>query len=269
MTTSARPWQSAAIGLTCLCLSAAITSAETDSDRHAALAPLPKLDRPLRIAIYQGPGSQDSGIKNVEQGVKLLDGATLTRLSAQDFAERDLAEFDVVVFSAGAASTQAKSIGDAGRKKVRDYVSGGGAYLGICAGAYLACAEFNWGLQLIAAETLSDIWQRGEATVQMQLTPAGRQAFGPVAAPLGVAYENGPVIGPIKREGMPPYRTLATFTTEVAENGSPPGIMTGSPALAEARYGKGRVMIFSPHPERTPGLERIVPLALARLAQGR
>jgi hypothetical protein len=81
-----------------------------------------------------------------------------------------------------------------------------------------------------------------------------------------VAYENGPVIGPIQRDDMPPYRTLARFTSEVAENGSPPGIMTGAPAMAEGTFGKGRVIIFSPHPERTPGLERIVPLALVRLA---
>jgi glutamine amidotransferase-like uncharacterized protein len=195
----------------------------------------------------------------------LLDGATIIRLKAKDFAERDLADFDVVIFSADGASTQAKSIGDAGRSKVREFVQDGGAYLGICAGAYLACAEFDWGLQLIAAETLSDKWERGVATVDMQLTPAGREAFGRVETPLRVAYENGPVIGPINREGMPAYRTLATFSTEVAENGSPKGIMTGSPALAEARFGKGRVMLFSPHPERTPGLERIVPLALAGL----
>jgi hypothetical protein len=100
----------------------------------------------------------------------------------------------------------------------------------------------------------------------MRLTPAGRKVWGAVESPVRVAYENGPVIGPIQRKGMTAYRTLATFTTEVAENGSPAGIMVDSPALAEARFGKGRVMIFSPHPERTTGLERIVPLALTRLS---
>jgi hypothetical protein len=240
--------------------------------------PLPKEPRAIRIAIYSGPGSQDSGIRDVERGVKLLPGATIERLPAAAFAERDLAEFDVVVFSAGGASTQANDIGDAGRKNVRRFVRRGGAYLGICAGAYLACAEFDWGLKLIAAETISDKWQRGTGEVQMQLTAEGRRAFGPAEAPLAVAYENGPVIAPLQKAGdgiaggdagniagLPPYRTLATFTTELAENGSPPGIMTGSPAIAEGRFGKGRVMIFSPHPERSAGLERVIPLAITRL----
>jgi glutamine amidotransferase-like uncharacterized protein len=236
------------------------------SDRtHAEFLPLPKLARPVRAAIYEGTGSQDFGIRDVEQGVRLLAGATITRLKANDFNKRGLANFDVVIFSAGGATTQARAIGDAGRDSIREFVKEGGAYLGICAGAYLACAEFDWGLQLIAAETLSDKWQRGVATVQMQLTPEGREAFGRIDSPLKVAYENGPVIGPSKHEGLPAYRTLATFTTEVAENGSPAGIMVGSPALVEAPYGAGRVMIFSPHPERTAGLEQIVPLAIARL----
>ena len=239
---------------------------ESTGEKNAAeFSPPPKLSRPLRVAIYEGAGSQDSGIRDVENGVKLLTGATIERLSATAFGERDLAEFDEVVFSAGGATAQARAIGDDGRAKVRQFVQRGGGYLGICAGAYLACAEFDWGLKLIAAETLSDRWERGVATVEMRLTPSGQQVLGAVEAPVRVAYENGPVIGPIEYEGMSAYRTLATFTTEVAENGSPAGIMTGSPALAEARFGKGRVMIFSPHPERTPGLERIVPLALTRL----
>jgi glutamine amidotransferase PdxT len=245
---------------------AAQSSDGASGNPQAGFLPLPKLARPVRAAIYEGAGSQDSGIRDVEQGVKLLEGASIARLRANDFSNQDLAGFDVVIFSAGGATTQARAIGDAGRTKIREFVKAGGAYLGICAGAYLACAEFDWGLQLVAAETLSDKWERGVATVGMQLTAEGREAFGRVDSPLRVSYENGPVIGPIKRKGLPAYRTLAIFATEVAENGSPAGIMVGSPALVEARYGAGRAMIFSPHPERTEGLERFVPLAIARLA---
>jgi glutamine amidotransferase-like uncharacterized protein len=259
------PARSSLLLLLLLAFPSAASAAEPATSASHSFHPLPEEPRPIRIAIYEGSGSQDSGIRDVERGVKLLPGARLERLPGAAFAERDLAEFDVVVFSAGGASTQAKDIGEAGRKKVRRFVRRGGAYLGICAGAYLACAEFDWGLKLIAAETISDKWQRGTGQVQMQLTPEGRRAFGSADAPLAIAYENGPVIGPLKVEGLSPYRTLATFTTELAENDSPPGIMTGSPAIAEGRLGKGRVIIFSPHPERTPGLEQVIPLAISRL----
>jgi hypothetical protein len=270
----------------------AAPAAEPSAPSAPAFHSLPDQPQPIRIAIYSGPGSTRSGIRHVERRVKLLPGATIERLPAAAIRERDLGEFDLVIFSGGAASAQAKDIGDAGRQKVRRFVRDGGAYLGVCAGAYLACAEFDWGLQLIAAGTVSDRWQRGKGMVQMQLTDDGRSAFGPIDAPLAVAYENGPVIAPhqagdhLAADGadhdtspeeeaaeaaadelaaLPPYRTLAAFTTELAENGTPPGIMTGSPAIAEAPYGKGRVMIISPHPERTPGLEQLLPLAITRL----
>lgn len=267
MNTPTRPARCLSLALALVSLGiGSVAAAETrEGSEVAALFSLPKLERPVRVAIYEGAGSQESGIRDVEKGVKLLAGATIERLSAKQFSESDLAEFDVVVFSAGGATAQARAIGDAGRAKVREFVKRGGGYLGICAGAYLACAEFDWGLELIAAETLSDRWERGVATVDMQLTAEGLEAFGRVKAPMRVAYENGPVIGPIKREDMPAYKSLARFTTEVAENGSPAGIMTGSPAMAESRFGVGRVMIFSPHPERTAGLEQVVPLAVARL----
>jgi glutamine amidotransferase-like uncharacterized protein len=250
-----------AVAIALLCSTAIAHSAEPAIN----LSPLPKSARPIRVAIYEGVGSVKEGVGHVEAGVKLIPGATIDRLAAKEFATRDLSKYNVVVFSAGAASAQAKDIGDAGRQKVRQYVEQGGAYLGICAGAYLACAEFDWGLQLINAHTISDKWQRGEATVDMQLTPEGRELFGAAETPLKVRYENGPVIGQLDREGMPPFTVLATYATEIAENDSPPGIMKGSPAMAEAPFGKGRVMIFSPHPENTPGLERVLPLAIAHL----
>jgi glutamine amidotransferase-like uncharacterized protein len=244
-------------------LSSAMSSSAAEP--AIALSPIPEPGRPIRIAIYEGVGSVKEGVGHVEAGVKLIPDATIERLPAKEFATRDLSKFDVVIFSAGTASAQAKDIGDAGRQKVRRYVEQGGAYLGICAGAYLACAEFDWGLQLINAHTISDKWQRGEGTVEMQLTSEGRKLFGKVEAPMKVRYENGPLIGQFDREGMPPFRTLATYSTEIAENDSPVGIMKDSPAMAEAPFGKGRVIIFSPHPENTPGLERILPLAITRL----
>lgn len=244
------------------------SAAEERSSAHAEeLLPLPPGDHPIRAAIYDGRGSLKDGIHHVEMGFKQIAGATLEHLAPKEFSSRNLSEFDLIIFSAGAASAQADDIGNEGRQRVREFVNDGGAYLGICAGAYLACAEFDWGLELINAQTISDKWQRGAATVQIELSPAGRKVFGPVEAPLEVEYENGPVISPWTRKDLKPYRTLATYATEISENESPPGIMICSPAIAEAPYGAGRVMIFSPHPERTAGLERMLPLAVIRLVE--
>lgn len=223
--------------------------------------------RPLKIAIYEGPGSGESGVAKVSARAQQLRGATVTRVKAAEMGTRDLSEFDIVIFSGGSGSGQSKAIGEAGRKNVREFVERGGGYLGICAGAYLACAGFDWGLGILNARTVSNKWQRGRAMVQMQLTEEGQGMFGKVGEPFTIRYANGPIIKPLGREDLPPYRVAALFRSEVANNGTPAGVMVNSPAAVYATFGKGRVFTISPHAEDTAGLENFVPRALAWLAE--
>lgn len=219
----------------------------------------PPKPEPVRVAIYQGPGAPESSAGNVSRVVALVPGASARILSAEEVGTVDLKAFDVVVFPGGSGSGQAKAIGEKGRDKVREYVKNGGGYVGICAGAYLACANFDWGLGLLNAGTVSSKWMRGSGYVEMEVAHDGRPILGEVEGRFKVRYNNGPIIKPAARADLPSYRTLAFFRTEVANNGTPAGVMVDSPAQAAGSYGKGRVFISSPHPENTPGLEHMIP----------
>lgn len=252
-----------ALGVVAPFASAAIASG-TPSNPANLFTP-PVTVRPLKVAVYDGPGSTETGIVAVTQRIEQLAGARVVALKPFEVGTRDLGEFDIVVFSGGSGSAQAKAIGEAGRKKVRAFVERGGGYLGICAGAYLACAGFDWGLGILNAGTVSPKWQRGRGTVQMELTDEGRSLFGPLQGRFAVRYVNGPIIKPLGRDDLPAYRVAALFRTELAENGTPVGAMIDSPAAVFAPYGRGRVLTISPHSEDTPGLENFVPRALAWL----
>ncbi len=219
--------------------------------------------RPLKIAIYDGPGSGAGGIVSVTKRAQQLPGAKVTALKPEEMGTRDLSEFDVVIFSGGSGSAQSKAIGDAGRENVRKFVEKGGGYLGICAGAYLACAGFDWGIGILNAKTVSNKWQRGGGMVRAELTDSGREFFGPVAGQFTIRYNNGPIIQPLGRKDLPAYQVAAYFRTEMAKNNTPVGVMVNSPAAVFAPYGKGRVITISPHSEDTPGLENVIPRALA------
>ncbi|MES2697706.1 MAG: BPL-N domain-containing protein, partial [Verrucomicrobiota bacterium] len=223
--------------------------------------------RPLKIAIYEGPGSGDKGILSVSNRAQQLPGAKVIPIKPAEMGTRDLAEFDVIIFSGGSGSAQSKAIGDAGRKNVREFVERGGGYLGICAGAYLACSGFDWGLGILNAKTVSNKWRRGGGMVKAELTDEGRAVFGKVETPFVIRYNNGPIIKPHDRADLPPYKIAALFRTELAENGTPKGVMVDSPAAVYAPFGKGRVMTISPHSEDTPGLENVIPRALAWLSE--
>ncbi len=221
----------------------------------------PEKTKPLKVAIFEGKGASGGGIDSTEDRIKSLPQATVTRVKAADWATIDLKPFDLVVFSGGSGSAQAEAIGEVGRNNVREYVRGGGGYLGICAGAYLACANFTWGLGILNASTVSKKWLRGQGFMDLEITDEGRKLLGDVRGTFKVRYHNGPIIKPGDLADVPAYTPIAFFRSEIAEFGSPAGVMVNSPSQALGTFGKGRVFISSPHPENTPGLEHFIPRA--------
>lgn len=233
-----------------------------DANGMKTIIPPPAKTRKIRVGIYRGPGSPQSGVDNVISVLKPWPQVTVAVLDGPQIAAIDISSYDVLVFPGGSGSGQSKGIGQAGLKNVRDFVKNGGGYIGICGGAYLACSNFSWGLGILNAGTVSNKWRRGQAMLDCEPTPAGQEWLDDVKAPFKVRYHNGPILKPASRTDIPPYSVLTTFKTEVAEYGSPAGIQVGSPAQVTAAFGKGRVFISSPHPENTPGLENFIPRAV-------
>ena len=151
---------------------------------------------------------------------------------------------------------------------MKQFVERGGGYLGICAGAYLCTSGFDWGLKILKAKTVSPHWQRGVGMVKMELTPAGRRILGDRTGLLDVRYANGPVITAASDGSLPDYEVWARFRTALSKNGTKPGEMLDSPAIAAGKCGRGRVVFISPHPEQTPGLEDSVGRAALWAAGG-
>lgn len=151
-------------------------------------------------------------------------------------------------------------MGDEGWEELRSFLLNGGGYVGTCAGAYLALVNFSRESgRLINAELQEGEWERGEAILEIEMSDEGREALGDVKGWVDVAYQNGPVFHPANYDKLETYKVLAYFRTETAENNAPKGVQIDSPAIAYGAYGKGRVIICSPHPELTPKLNYIVP----------
>ncbi len=238
-----------------------------DINGHRTIFPGPLLaeTRPLRVGVYEGHGSAEGGIVNVSNTLRDFREIKVTRLAPEDIVPETLALFDVVAFTGGYSVNQARSLGEPGKDAIRRYVAEGGRYLGICAGAYLAVVGEEWSLGLLNARLAPGNRWRGQAFVDMQLTEEGRSALAPVEDVFKVRYNNGPVIRALNRPDLPPFTVLATFRSEIVRPGGQPGVMLDSPAIVMAPYGRGRVLTISPHPENTPGVENLIPLAIQAL----
>ena len=168
------------------------------------------------------------------------------------------------MFTGGSGSAEAGGLGEKGREEVREFVRQGGGYVGICAGAYLACSGFEWGLGVLNAKTVSPKWRRGQGEVKIE-----GLAFGEKMADRGIRYANGPIIKADVRKDLPEFEVLVSFRTELALNDTPVGVMVNAPAMVRSTYGLGRVFTSSPHPEQTAGLEPIVEKAVRWTARSK
>ena len=220
----------------------------------------------IRLAVYDAGGSGGVGAARIVEQAGRQPDTVAVRVCDDDIRAGAIDQFNVVAVPGGSGSREAAALGEEGRARIRKFVEDGGGYIGICAGAYLATSEFAWGLRILNARTVSPKWERGHAMVKIELTGQGRRILGNIQGEFDCKYANGPILCPAHAGSLPDYEVLAFFRTEVAGHGAPPGIMAGSPAIVAGRCGQGRVIVSSPHPEQTPGLEEFIPRAVAWVA---
>jgi len=213
----------------------------------------------IRVGVYSDVGAGGS-VKKLLQVLETFDNVSVLKLKADEIRSGACSELDVLIQPGGSGGGQGRHLGEKGREEIRQFVRGGGGFIGICAGAYLASADYSWSLNLLDARVLDrKHWARGRGMVELELTPSGQRLLrSHNKQQLEIYYAQGPLLAPKENPNIDDYEVLARFKTEIAENGAPPGIMKGTTAMARGRYGQGRVFCFSPHPELTEGLERLV-----------
>ncbi len=217
---------------------------------------------PIAVALFVDAGVSGKGPDLFEETAKASPDLKVTRVTAADVRTGKLRSFRVLVMPGGSGGGQANALDPTGREAVKAFVKGGGCYVGICAGCYLASTGYPWSLDLLPARVIDRAnWLRGTGMLKLEFTADGKdwlKTTEPVAA---CKYANGPILEPIAgaREKLIP---LAYYREELVPSGSRPGVMLNTPAAVAARYGRGWAIGISPHPEQTDGLKQAVPSAI-------
>jgi len=223
---------------------------------------------PIRVAIYSDDGATKTDVPQVEQCLPASKGFQVKRITAEQIRGGELKDFDVLIHPGGSASKQASTLGEEGRDAEKRFVTNGGGFIGICAGAYLASAEYPWSLGVLNAHVLDRAhWARGQGDVKLRLSHAGQDSLASDKEVCTIHYENGPLLGPGEKKDVDDFEPLAAYETEIRDNGAPKGAMKGTTAIARGKYGKGCVVCFSPHPEKTPGREPFLQSAVRWAAE--
>ena len=150
------------------------------------LDPNEKLQKPtthIRIAFMSDPSK--APITQISSAAYLKARNvpfTTTRLTAQDIHDGQLTtgNFDVFYMLGGYAPNYFNALGDLGHTMIMDFVSQGGGFLGICAGAYYGAGRSNCGIRLIDVDVFDiENWARGSTDhCHIKFTQKATDVFG-------------------------------------------------------------------------------------------
>lgn len=192
-------------------------------------------------------------------------------LSTREICECGIHGIDVVVVPGGSALRQSDELGAPGRHELKQFVSRGGGYFGICAGAFLALAGDDRMLGLLNARhrrlqgTIRlpnwgsvSIERRPVGEVKIELTTLGRTVLSLSQVTWPQMYVGGPIMEVnLSREssgceGCAPPLVLARYISEQYAFDVQRGTMLDTPAIVYGRFGNGRVVVSGSHPEAIP-----------------
>src|SRR3954452_20764336 len=151
----------------------------------------------IRVLIYDDAGGGGQGPANVSKCLAAAKGKKFTYaiVSAEQIRAGRLKEADVLVQPGGSGSGQAAALKPEGRDAIKEFVRGGGGYVGICAGAYLASADYTWSLHILNAKVVDrQHWARGTGEVKVRMSAEGRRLFGVKDDVVNIYYGQGPLL---------------------------------------------------------------------------
>jgi glutamine amidotransferase-like uncharacterized protein len=186
--------------------------------------------------VYDGPGVCDDRCDQAASAVAERAGLKIRWVTPEQLRSTDPAELfrDAAVWiqPGGNAIDAAHALRAKGLERIRDYIQDGGAYLGFCAGAFLADKTVNdeetlAGLGIIPVSTFDYPADHGEWGTILPFRWNGQKRS---------VYFNGG--GSFKvPSGMLGVEVFARYADD------------GLPAAIQTTFGAGRVVVSGPHPE--------------------
>lgn len=224
-----------------------VTSVTSSNTGHGEGTVATTTTKTIKVLIYSGKysiGSCVTGIKtglNTANSKHLVPGYKFTYATSTTITSSKLKGYDVLAMPGGTDGdyyVYSKSISSTA---IKNFVSSGKGYLGICAGAYSGVKSVKgyykaWGVAPHVVSTRP--WVEGNVGVKIEA--AGQTLF-KRSGTITMAHYNGPAMFSSGADIV----TFATYADNKAKS-------KGLGAIVGDYYGKGRSVIVGPHPELVP-----------------
>ena len=95
------------------------------------------------IALYSDNGAAESCVKATKNMFEWM-GYTVQLITSDYIDKNDLDNFSIICFPGGNMYQYSQDISSPGKEKIRNFISNGGGYIGICGGAYFTGERVFW-----------------------------------------------------------------------------------------------------------------------------
>lgn len=208
----------------------------------------------IRVALYNGSGADPQCVLAMTKLFEWM-GCNVTTVQAEDIINGYLDNFSVLAWPGGSYPAYWE-VGPEGKLKIQGFISGGGGYMGICAGAWWACDYMVWmadpnypppeyhvegnesNLDLfpgVARGPIEEITPFHTGTMtRINIVNHTHPITDSLPDYMQIMYWGGPHLLPYEDADV---TILGTYD------------VTGTPAIVAFEYGDGRVFLCGPHPE--------------------
>ena len=210
--------------------------------------PVPS-DRPVKAGVYAGRGISGDGALEWFRIVQSSPELEIKILDSEMIRAGGLDGLDMLVMPGGSSPEIKEDLGTNGTARLREFINGGGGYIGTCAGCCLMMEEAPDPSRGIGVMPFYRSGSKGRYLVPLSLNAKGAKALGLNAGTYIVQYSHGPILEPSTQlVENASFEVWGTFRTDAGKYGNKPE-MYGRAAIVGGTYGKGRVFVISCHPE--------------------
>ncbi|MDD3985772.1 MAG: pseudomurein-binding repeat-containing protein [Methanobacterium sp.] len=225
----------------------ATTSTSSKTTKYAAGSPVrTSSTKTIRVLIYNGNGTIASCVTGVKTALtaannkNLVPGYYFTYGTSKTITSAILSNYDILIMPGGTRGYNYVHSSSISATAIKNFVSQGHGFLGICAGAYAGSVYVSgtdisysgWG---IAPHVNSKVYNH-EGNLPVSMSNSALQILA-LSNTLTLAHYNGPAM---YGNG---FITFAYYAD---------GTYKGYAAIAGDTYGNGRAVLCGPHPELAP-----------------
>ena len=230
-----------------------LSSDSSNANASGGLQPCDELYE-IRVALYNGSGAWYDGTLAMEKMFEWMD-CIVTTVNGEDIISGCLDGFDVLAWPGGHYPAYWE-VGLEGKSKIQEFISDGGGYIGMCAGAWWACDYMVWmadpdypppeykvegdelNLDLfpgVARGPIEEITPFYTGTMtRINIVDHTHPITSSLPDHMQILYWGGPHLLPYESADV---TILGRYD------------VTGTPAIVAFEYGDGRVFLCGPHPE--------------------